>query len=93
MNFSIFEIIMLLCFGAAWPVSIYKSWKSRTNAGKSLLFLWVIFCGYLAGITHKIVYARDPVLVLYICNALMIAADLGLYYRNRRIAAAENQGR
>ena len=26
---SPFEIIMLACFGAAWPASIYKSYKSR----------------------------------------------------------------
>ena len=93
MSFSIFEIIMLLCFGAAWPVSIYKSWKSRTNAGKSIVFLWVVFCGYLAGITHKIVYAPDPVMALYILNAMMIGIDLFLFYRNGKLAAETAQGR
>jgi hypothetical protein len=33
---SVFEIAMLVCFGAAWPVSIYKSLKTRAVAGKSL---------------------------------------------------------
>jgi len=35
---SMFEIIMLVCFGAAWPFSIYKSYTSRSNAGKSIFF-------------------------------------------------------
>ena len=33
---SIFEIGMLICFGCAWPVSIWKSYHSKQNAGKSL---------------------------------------------------------
>ncbi|NOZ69843.1 MAG: hypothetical protein GXP46_11520 [Deferribacteres bacterium] len=83
---SIFEIIMLICFGAAWPFSIYKSYKSRTNAGKSLLFLYVIFTGYVAGTLHKIIYSFDPVIILYITNGLMVFTDLLLYYRNKRLA-------
>jgi len=42
---SVFEAIMLICFGAAWPLSIYKSYVSRTTAGKSVIFLYVIFAG------------------------------------------------
>ncbi len=83
---SIFEIIMLICFGAAWPFSIYKSYKSGTNAGKSLLFLYVVFIGYLAGIVHKIIYNFDFVIILYITNGLMVFIDLLLYYRNKRLA-------
>jgi hypothetical protein len=40
---------MLVCFGAAWPASIYRSWTSRTVAGKSLVFLIIVFAGYIAG--------------------------------------------
>jgi len=50
---SAFEVLMLVCFGAAWPASIYRSYVSRTTAGKSIVFLVVVFAGYLAGITHK----------------------------------------
>jgi len=83
---------MVLCFGAAWPFSIYRSWKSRTAAGKSLFFLLVIFTGYLAGIAHKVLYAMDGVIFLYILNGLMVASDILLYFRNRRLdrAAAGN---
>ena len=47
---SLLEITMLICFGAAWPISIYKSWTSHSSKGKSLLFLAVIVIGYASGI-------------------------------------------
>lgn len=81
---SIFEIIMLACFGAAWPFSIYKSYRSRQNAGKSLLFLYVVLIGYLSGVIHKFLYSKDPVIYLYFLNAVMVFTDLLLYYRNQR---------
>lgn len=84
---SIFEIVMLICFGAAWPFSIYHSYRSRTNAGKSLLSLYVIFFGYVSGTMHKIFFYYDPVIFLYIFNGLMVGTDILLFYRNRKIAA------
>lgn len=90
---SIFEAGMLLCFGAAWPMNILKSLRSRTAAGKSVLFQWAILVGYICGITNKILYNRDIVLALYILNFLMVATDTILIYRNRaldRKRAAEN---
>jgi len=36
---SIFEALMMIFFGLAWPFSIYKSYKSKSNNGKSLWFL------------------------------------------------------
>jgi hypothetical protein len=80
---SIFEIIMLVCFGAAWPFSIYKSWKSRDVAGKSLVFLIVVLVGYASGVVHKILYKYDAVVFLYALNGLMVAVDIALYGRNR----------
>ena len=80
---SVFEIIMLVCFGAAWPVSIYKSAKTRQVAGKSLPFLVIIVVGYIAGILHKLIFRYDLVIFLYILNALMVGADIALYLRNR----------
>ncbi len=84
---SVFEIIMLLCFGSAWPVSIYKSYTARKNSGKSVIFLFIIFVGYLAGIAHKIVYSFNGVIYLYILNCIMVSADILLYYRNKKISA------
>ena len=83
---SVFEILMLLCFGAAWPVSLRKSWTSRTNSGKSVVFLFVIVVGYAAGIVHKLLNDRDPVIFLYALNMAMVSADIAVWFRNERIA-------
>lgn len=81
---SAFEITMLICFGAAWPLSIYKSYKSRDNSGKSIFFLFVILVGYIAGILHKLFFLYDGVIFLYGLNFLMVLIDIMLYFRNRR---------
>ncbi len=89
---SVFEIIMLGCFGAAWPASIYRSYKARTAKGKSALFLTVILIGYVAGMLHKIYYSYDFVIYLYAANFGMVFADLMLWFRNRKLdRAAEAQ--
>ncbi|HDH34920.1 MAG TPA: hypothetical protein ENG88_05625 [Nitrospirae bacterium] len=82
---SVFEVAMLFCFGIAWPFSIYRSYKSRTNNGKSLWFLYVVFLGYVSGTLHKIIYNYDLVIILYILNGLMVLADILLYYKNNRM--------
>jgi hypothetical protein len=79
---SIFEILMLVCFGAAWPFSIFRSYKSKTNSGKSIVFLFVVFFGYIFGVTHKFLFHLDAVMWLYVLNGLMVAADILIYYRN-----------
>lgn len=82
---SIFEAGMLICFGAAWPISLLKSYRSRSTGGKSPLFSVVIMTGYVFGSIHKLVYSRDLVLYLYLLNLVMVAADLCLWFRNRRL--------
>jgi lipopolysaccharide export LptBFGC system permease protein LptF len=81
---SIFEIIMLVCFGSAWPFSIYKSYRSGTNKGKSLFFLIVILVGYVSGVLHKLLYNFDLVIWLYALNGLLVSVDLLLYWRNSK---------
>lgn len=78
---SPFEIIMLFCFGAAWPFSIHRAIKTRNVAGKSPVFLLIVLAGYISGIIHKLLYALDPVIFIYIINATMVAIDTGLYFR------------
>lgn len=80
---SIFEIIMLVCFGAAWPFSIYRSYKSKSTQGKSASFLVIILIGYAAGILNKIFYNFDNVVYLYALNMIMVALDLVLYIKKR----------
>lgn len=90
---EILEIIMILSFGASWPMNVAKSYKARTTKGKSLAFLCLIFFGYIAGITSKFVnesYMADfaskwYVLFFYILNLLMVGADICLYIRNRKL--------
>ncbi len=86
---SVFEVLMLVCFGAAWPASIYKSYISRTTAGKSVVFLIVIEIGYLAGICFKLAGKFDYVIGLYMLNALMVLIDIALYWRNAKIVAKQ----
>lgn len=83
---SVFEIVMLLCFASAWPFSIYKSYKSKQNGGKSLSFMCIAEVGYVAGLLHKYFYNMDIVFYLYLFNFCLIFIDICLYYRNSLIA-------
>ncbi len=85
MTFSIFETLMLLCFGASWPVSILRSYRARSTQGKSLGFLILLELAYICGILHKTLVRTDIVLALYIINFLMVLADIALYARNARL--------
>ena len=90
---ELLEIIMIVSFGASWPMNVLKSYKSRTAKGKSLAFLCLIFFGYIAGIISKLVNKsymaafseKWYVLFFYILNLIMVGADLILYFRNKRI--------
>jgi uncharacterized membrane protein YbjE (DUF340 family) len=81
---SFFEAVMLICFGLAWPVSIYKSWIARCNDGKSIYFLYVIIIGYISGVIfqHMIATPGNKVIYLYYLNICMVATDIAIYYRN-----------
>ncbi len=82
---------MLVCFGAAWPVSICKSYRSRTTAGKSVVFLVIVEIGYAAGICFKLTGTLDYVIALYVLNALMVLVDIGLYWRNTLIMRTDSR--
>jgi len=82
---SVFEIIMLLCFGVAWPFSIYKSYTSRQTKGKSVVFLLIVVVGYISGIIHKLLYSRDFVVIFYMINLVMVLTDVAIYFRNKRL--------
>lgn len=86
---SIYEMLMLVCFGAAWPFSIYKSYKSKSVAGKSPVFLAILILGYIFGILNKIIYNYDFVLYLYCLNLIMVTTDLILYFKNSKLIKSE----
>ena len=90
---EILEIIMVVSFGASWPLNVIKSYKARSTKGKSLGFLLLIFFGYIAGIASKLVNEvymaqigqKWYVLFFYVLNFIMVGTDLLLYIRNRRL--------
>ena len=90
---EILEIIMIVSFGASWPMNVMKSYRARTAKGKSLAFLCLILFGYVAGITSKLVneaymaaFAQKwYVLFFYVLNFLMVGVDLMLYIRNHKL--------
>lgn len=77
---SLFEALMLICFGISWPISILKALKTRVVHGKSPMFMAIVCAGYASGIVHKMHYSFDWIIALYIFNFIMVAADLTLYY-------------
>lgn len=90
---EILEVIMIVSFGASWPLNVIKSYKARSTKGKSLAFLCLIFFGYIAGITSKLINeaymnsisSKWYVLFFYVLNLIMVGADLCLYARNRKL--------
>jgi len=95
---EILEIVMILSFGASWPMNVMKSYKARTAKGKSLAFLCLIFFGYIAGIISKLinpVYMSEIdskwyVLFFYVLNFVMVGADLAMYARNYGLEKKSN---
>ena len=96
---EILEVIMIISFGASWPLNVIKSYKARTAKGKSLGFLLLIFFGYVAGIISKLVNdayiaqigQKWYVLFFYVLNFIMVGADLVMYVRNRRLDKLSEQ--
>ena len=92
---EILEVVMIVSFGASWPMNVMKSYKARTTKGKSLAFLLLILFGYVAGIASKLINEtymaqfgqKWYVLFFYCLNFVMVFADLMLYIRNRRLDA------
>lgn len=90
---EILEIVMIVSFGASWPLNVLKSYRAKTTKGQSLPFLVLIFCGYIAGIAAKFLnetYMADLsrkwyVLVFYFINLTMVGIDLLVYARNARL--------
>ena len=90
---ELLEIIMIVSFGASWPLNVIKSYKARTTKGKSIAFLCLIFFGYIAGITSKLVNetymanfsSKWYVLFFYVLNFIMVGADICMYIRNLKL--------
>lgn len=95
---DLLETLMILCFGLSWPISIRKSWVSRTAKGKSLFFEFFLWVGYVFGITRKFLLwgaATAPLdwifylgWFFYCLNFVEISIDMLLYFRNVKLDKA-----
>lgn len=90
---DLLEALMILCFGISWPISIHKSYVSRTAKGKSLFFEVFLWVGYVFGITRKYMLWRQAEVgmldflfylswIFYLINITEITIDICLYIRN-----------
>ena len=78
---EILEMIMVLCFGLSWPISIVKTLKMKSATGKSPLFISFIVLGYICGIISKIIGDNITyVFVFYCINLFMTSFDLFLLF-------------
>ena len=80
---SIFETIMLVCFGLSWPLNVIKAYKAETAKGTSLPFILLIITGYMAGITAKLVtHQINYVFIVYLINLVIVFMNVLVYFRN-----------
>ena len=89
------EALMLLCFGLAWPVNTLGMLRRKRPEGKGLTFTLIIWSGYVAGASAKLLLAAHagstlpPVFWLYVLNGVTVGANAALYVHfKRRVHAA-----
>ena len=79
---QILEIIMLVCFGLSWPMSLVKNIKAKTAKTMSLSFTLLIIGGY---ITAKILSNQvNFVLIAYLLNLAIVSMNVVVYFINKR---------
>lgn len=82
---QILEIVMLICFGLSWPMSVVKNIRAKTARTMSLPFTLLIIGGYIAGITAKILSNQiNFVLIAYLLNLAIVSLNVVVYFINRR---------
>ena len=93
MIIDVLEALTIFCFGLSLPLSIRKSYVSRTAKGKSLFFEVFLLIGYACGIARKIIQTAQGgsgfifflSFFFYVLNFIEISIDVGLYFRNRKL--------
>lgn len=89
---EVFELLMVLCFGISWPISIIKTLKTKCVSGKSPLFIMFIILGYIFIIISKLLSGNiQYAFYFYWLNLAMTSFDLFLqfYYRGKEKKAKE----
>lgn len=83
---ELLEAAMLICFGLSWPISLIKNIRARSARHMSLQFILLICVGYIAGIAAKLLRgAVSYVLIAYLINFIIVAANIAVYFLNRRL--------
>ena len=98
---EILETVMLISFGISWPINLIKAFKARSVKGTSLIFLFLIDFGYVAGILSKFLnktYMANfgekwYVLVVYIINFIMVTLNIAVYFRNKKLDRENGRNR
>ena len=96
---TVFEIVMVLSFGASWPFNIARAYKARTAKGTSIYFTLLIGIGYVGGILSKVFAAihhgagywealKILAFVFYFVNLTMIVTAIVIYCRNKKLDKA-----
>lgn len=96
--YELCEMAMLLCFGISWPIAVYKSIKTKSTQGKSVVFILAIVTGYVAGIIGKVSRCAvtgeklSYVLIIYCVNLIVVLTDLALYFVNKSREKEQRKG-
>jgi hypothetical protein len=80
----VFEVMMLCCFGCSWPFAIAKTIRTKMVKGKSIVFIVLVFIGYVSGTVSKLVGKFDHVIWFYVLNGSMVFTEIVLYCRYHR---------
>ncbi len=75
-----------------------KNYKLRSAKSTSCIFLWLVWFGYAAGVTARVISVFEPslptptwyLLAIYFINLIMVSANLAVYYRNRKLDCTKN---
>ncbi len=88
------EATMIFCWGLSWPISLRKSFVSRTSKGKSLGYELLILLGYICGIVRKFLQISRGdntdwlfylAFVFYFINSTFVLLDIILWFRNHKL--------
>jgi hypothetical protein len=82
---SILGAAMIICFGISWPINVMKTYRTKSTKGKSIVFLMLVFVGYVFGDMAKLLFDRNYVLIFYLFNTAFVCADIVLYFRYSRL--------
>ena len=74
----ILEMVMLIAFGASWPMQIAKTIRVKNPMGKSFIFQYLIISGYLCGIGSKIIKGEwnEWLIWIYLLDLALVSTDL-----------------